>query len=139
MRLTDLVVVDYFSRFIEVVHMPDTSSKRVIRKLKSMFLHLGITEVLASDNTRQFTSSEFPFFKEEYDFDHVTSSPHFTQAYGEAERAVQTAKKILKREDPILALLTYIATPIAATGCSPAQLLMGCQLRTTRPNLAKNL
>lgn len=54
MRLTDLVVVDYFSRFIEVVHILDTSSKRVIGKLKSIFVNFGKAEVLVSDNAREF-------------------------------------------------------------------------------------
>lgn len=52
---------------------------------------------------------------------------------GEAERAVRTVKSLLKKgEDPHKAPMAYRATPLVH-GSSPAQLLMGRNIRTPLP------
>ncbi|KAJ8412298.1 hypothetical protein AAFF_G00145650 [Aldrovandia affinis] len=94
---------------------------------------------MLTDNGPQFSGRDFQQFAMEYNFTHITTSPHNPQANGEAERAVQTARKILKQSDPFLALMNYRATPLQATGVSPAELMMGGWIRTLMPTLKSNL
>ena len=91
------------------------------------------------NNNRQFSSDEFRQFTNDYTFQHVTSSPGFPQSNGEAERAVQIAKKILFQDDPSLGLMTYRATPVAATGRSPAMMMTQREMKTLLPCLQRNL
>ncbi len=73
-------------------------------------------------------------FQKSYGFKHLTSSPRFPQSNGEAERAVQTVKNLLKKaQDPCKALLDYRSTPLEGIGFSPSQLLMSRRLKTTLP------
>ena len=90
-------------------------------------------EQLRSDNGPQFSSNAFAKFSDTYGFKHTTSSPHFPQSNGEAERAVQTIKGLLqKAADPYLALVAYRSTPMQH-GWSPAELSMGRKLRSRIP------
>lgn len=136
---TYLLVVDYYSRYVEVANLSLTSSEDFTTHLKSIFACHGIPETLVSDNGPQLSSSTFSEFAGAYGFRHVTSSPKHPRSNGEAERGVQTVKNLLKKEhDPYLALLSYRSTPLH-NGYSPAQLLMGRRLRTTVPTLPRLL
>ena len=135
-NLNYLIVVDYFSRYIEVAAMQKTTkSHEVIRALKAIFARPGIPEELRSDNGPQYASAEFTHFAKEWGFRHTTSSPRFPQSNGEAERAVETTKSLLKKEkDPTKGLLAYGSTPLAC-GYSPSELLMGQKYQKYHPNL----
>ena len=131
---TYLLVVDYFSRYPEVQKLASTTSSSVIAALKAIFSRFGIPETVISDNSPQYSSYEFAEFAKVYDFDHVTSSPLFPQSNGQAERTVKTVKGLLKEsKDPHMALLTYKSTPFPWCNRSPAELLMGRQLRANIP------
>ena len=85
---------------------------------------------LIADNGPQFASGEFAKFAKEYGFIHITTSPHFPQANGQAERFVQTVKNLIKKsKDPYKALLDYRNTRAPLEGIelhvSPAQLQIG--------------
>ena len=53
---TYMLVVDYFSRYIEVIQGTVTSSMGVIEKLKPMFSRQGIPEFMVSDIGPQYSS-----------------------------------------------------------------------------------
>ena len=59
-----------------------------------------------SDNGPNYTLKEFVNFAKDFGFIHVTSSPLYAQANGDAERTVQTVKRLFdKCFYPHLALL----------------------------------
>ena len=106
--------------------------------MKSQFARHGIPKEVRSDNGPQFSSTSFENFAKQWDFKHITSSPHYPQANGKVKSAVKTAKKILKKaqedkRDPYLALLAWRNTPTEGLDSSPVQRLMGRRTRTLLP------
>ena len=117
------------------MHLKQTTSVTVIEHCKSIFARFGIPEIVLSDNGPQFHSREFLKFSQDYAFTHLTSSPYHPQGNGEAERAVQTVKNLLRKStDPYIALLNYRTTPLQ-NGYSPAELMMSRKLRNCLPTV----
>lgn len=132
-----LIIVDYYSNYVEVCKLNNISSNSVIDNMKEVFSRHGVPNLLISDNGTQYSSRQFRQFAHEWGFDHVTSSPNYPQANGKSERAVQTVKTLLIKSirgngDFELALLNYRNTPREGLS-SPAQLLMGRRLRCQLP------
>ena len=132
-----LVVVDYFSKFPEMLELPDKTAATVTEKLKSVFARFGIPSEIVSDNM-PFQSANFLKFADEWGFKTNTSSPNFPQSNGQVERTIQTLKRSLKKadckgKDPYLSLLEYRNTPVAGLPYSPAQILMSKRLRSKIP------
>lgn len=135
-----LLVVDYFSRYPEIVRVSPTTSQNVIKALKSVFSRHGIPEVQRSDNGPQYSIGELHDFATSYGFTHVTSSPKFPHSNGLAERIVKTVKQLLSGSpDTYLAPLAYRATPLPWRKLSPTELLMGRRVRTTVPQTIAQL
>ena len=132
-----LLVVDYYSKFPEICHLPNKTASCVILHLKSIFARHGIPDELVSDNM-PFASFEMKKFANDWNFTVTTSSPHFSQSNGQVERGIQTVKTLLKKasengDDPNVALLQYRNAPLADCHFSPAQLLMSRRLRAKLP------
>ena len=126
-----LLLIDYYSRYVEMSKLHSTTSAAVIQHMKSIYTRHGIPEILVSDNGPQFSAEIFTQFTQNFDFQHQTNSPNFPQGNGEIERAVKTVKSMLeKATDPYIGLLSYRTTPLA-NGYSPAELLMNRKLRST--------
>ena len=150
---TYLATVNYYSGFFELDYLSSTKSASVITKLKSQFARHGTPDKFISDNGPQFSSDEFENFERTWGFKHTTSSPHYPQSNGMAERTVQTAKGILPkaqldRQDPYLALLVYRNTSGDAVlgssvqsqsvqDCFPRERKQTCQTQIVEPVCVK--
>jgi transposase InsO family protein len=132
-----LIVVDAYSKFIEVGIMKQTTSSATIRKLREIFAEHGLPDMIVSDNGANFTSREFAAFMQSNGIVHVKTAPYHPSSNGLAERAVQTVKEGVKKTagDSFHMklhrfLLRYRITPQSSTGRSPAELLFQRRLKT---------
>ena len=133
-----LALVDYFSKYPELIRLTSITASAVIDALKPIFARHGIPDVFFSDNM-PFSSARFLDFAQSWGFSVDTSSPTYPRSNGQSERTVQTTKAMLRKaiaegKDLNLALLEYRNTPLAGTCYSPAQLLMSRRLKDTLPS-----
>lgn len=143
---TYVVVTDFYSKYFEIELLRQSTATCLINNLKKIFARYGIPQEVISDNGSQYSNTrnlfdsthQFKVFAKEWGFKHTTSSPEYPQSNGAAEKAVQTAKRILKKadadgKDPFEGLLKYRNTPFEDIGLSPVQLLMSRRTRTMLP------
>ena len=139
------VVVDYYSRWPEVMWLKNISAKTTIKCLKSMFTTHGLPDVIRMDNGLQFVAAELSAFCEYLGIKHLKGIPYWPQSNGEVERFNGTVMKIvrvanvqgqdLKRELGNF-LFKYRTTPHSTTGVAPSELLMGRKLRDKIPKIS---
>ena len=132
-----LVVVDFFSHYPEVRLIPQKRGEDVVMALKSIFAVHGVPATVITDNM-PFNSATMTGFAKDWGFTIITSSPHYHQSNGMAERYVQTIKQFLKKaahsgEDLYEALLAYRQAPLTGLTFSPAEMLFNRCLRGPLP------
>uniref|UniRef100_A0A3B4ZQ16 Integrase catalytic domain-containing protein n=1 Tax=Stegastes partitus TaxID=144197 RepID=A0A3B4ZQ16_9TELE len=120
-----LLLVDYLTKYPEVLNIPDKTAHTVIQKMKSVFARHGIPKEIVSDHV-PFASYEMSTFAASWEIKLTFSSPGFPSSNGMAERAINTVY-------PHLVLLSLRNTPVSGLNMSPAQMLMGRVLRSTLP------
>ena len=135
---TLLVVVDCFSNFTEVDSLSSETSKSVIRSVMATFSRFGVPDMLVTNHGPCFASSEFAKFVDQWNFQHVTSSPCYLQSNGKAENAVCTVERLLTKcraagITEFQALLDWRNTPSEGMDTSLAQRLLGCRCKTSLP------
>ena len=80
-----LLVVDYYSKYVEVQTLSLTTLTSVVASLKAIFSCHGIPTTFVSDNGPQFNSEEMRTFSK---VQHITSSPYYPKSNGQAEMTV---------------------------------------------------
>ena len=99
-----------------------------MKHLKDIFTEIGISRCIVSDGSTQFTSQEFKDFTKAWGIQHTVTSPTNAQSNWQAEHFLQAIKNRLTKameggEDPHLAILTHVTTPLNHSLPSPAELL----------------
>ncbi|XP_060543224.1 uncharacterized protein LOC132710602 [Pantherophis guttatus] len=132
-----LIVVDAFSKWLEVIPTASTTSEATIRALRRLFATHGLPDVLVSDNGPQLTSKAMEEFLAGQGIRHALTAFYRPAGNGQAERMVRLTKETLTKMGPgdwqeriDNFLLTQHITPHATTKKSPAELLMGRRLRS---------
>ncbi|KAJ8389967.1 hypothetical protein AAFF_G00112520 [Aldrovandia affinis] len=132
-----LLITDYYSKFPEVLQLPDKTAGSVIARFKAVFSRHGVPFTLTADHV-PFASVEIARIASKWGFKIIHSSPAFPQSNRMVARAIKTVKAMLTAAaqngvDPHLAMLNLRNTPVTGMAYSPAQLLMGRVLRSNLP------
>ena len=69
-----LKIVDYFSKWLEVIPVNNTNSKSMIKALQHYFTTHRYPQVTISDNGSVFTSEELTFFVKTNGMKHIKSA-----------------------------------------------------------------
>lgn len=132
---TFFILVDSYSKWIEVKLMKKTQAKDVLREMDKIQANFGLFKTIVADNGPPFASKEF---EKALKIDGITllhSPPYTPESNGLGERAVQTVKKSLKKSLKDVSgiediqtkinkfLLKYRNTPTTTTGKTPAELI----------------
>lgn len=141
-----LVVVDAYTKWLEVAETSSTDSKTVINVLRGLFARFGLPKTLVSDNASYFKSKEFENFAKLNNIKLMTSPLFTPYLNGAAENAVKTIKSILKKTLLVSAkdipvalsrfLFDYRNNNHCTTGVAPSMLMFGRTLRTRFHNLS---
>ena len=154
-RTIFLVVIDSFSKWLEVFEMRSTTAENTCATLRTLFASYGLPEEVVSDNGPQFTSAVFKEFLKNNGVKQTLTPPYHPASNGAAERSVQILKRslekqVLQSEDALSVshklanfLFAYRNTPHTVTGETPASLFLKrnprTQLSLLNPNIAETV
>lgn len=88
-----LVIIDSYTKFIDVHYVKVINSENTIQCLQKCFSNFGIPNTIVSDNATCFKSQEFQDFLKKHHIVHRTGAPYNPSNNGLAERAVQVFKR----------------------------------------------
>ncbi|XP_065204018.1 uncharacterized protein LOC135834108 [Planococcus citri] len=95
-----LLVVDAYSKWLEVIPMSSTTSEATIIALRNIFSRFGLPITLVSDNGPQFASTEFSKFTRKNGIRHLFTTIYHPRSNGQAERYLSASTKQYYRPQP---------------------------------------
>ena len=135
-----LLMVDYTSRFPIFRELKSMSAQHVTGHFRQIFSEYGWPDTLVSDNGPCYVAETFTNLMKEYAVNHITSSPHYPQSNGLAEKCVQIVKNLFYKAkdegtDIYKCLMIYCNILIESTSKSPMQMLQQRSARSQLPML----
>jgi transposase InsO family protein len=91
-----IVLVDYFSRWIEVDIVRSTSTEVIIKHLDSQFARHGVPKTLRTDNEPNLLSKEMTDFLKQMGVVQRQTTPLWPRANGEVERQNKNLLKAMR-------------------------------------------
>ena len=93
------------------------TGQHVATQCKQIFSEYGWPETLISDNGPCYIAEAFTNMMKEYGINHITSSPHYPQSNGLAEKFVQIVKNLFHKVGGNLfkCLMIYHNTPLTSS------------------------
>lgn len=134
-----LLVIDAYSKFLEIIPMRSITATSVIGQLRQIFARFGLPYFIVTDNGPTWTSLEFATFLQLNCIKHTLTAPYHPATNGSAERAVQTVKKCIKialkqGKDVNTAIIRFLFDYRNVSHCitckSPSELMFGRKLRS---------
>ncbi|XP_037522989.1 uncharacterized protein K02A2.6-like [Rhipicephalus sanguineus] len=132
-----LIVVDAYSKWLEVRTTRNIQSPTLIEELRNLFATFGIPERVVTDNGPSFVSAEMEEFLKKNRVTHITSAPYHPATNGQAERMVYETKQALAKDQSgtfacrlARFQLKQHTTVSVTTGKTPAALMFGRELST---------
>ena len=127
-----LPIVDYTSRFPIIRKLKSMSAQHVTKHFKSIFSECGWPDTLVGDNGPCYVDKTFTNLIKQYTVNHITSSPHYPQSNGLAEKFVQIVKNLFYKAKHKY-LIIYLNMPLVSTSKSPMQMLQQRSARSQLP------
>uniref|UniRef100_A0A336L3K2 RNA-directed DNA polymerase n=1 Tax=Culicoides sonorensis TaxID=179676 RepID=A0A336L3K2_CULSO len=139
-----MVIIDYYSRYMEMEIMKTITAENTIDKLERIFIRLGFPRTITLDNAKQFVSNRFHTYCSNNGILLNHTAPYWPQANGEVERQNRSILKRLQigaalngdwKSELRAFMLMYNTTPHSVTRKTPTELLFGRTIRGKLPNI----
>ena len=100
-RASHLLIVVYSHRFSVICKLSSMTRQHVANQYKLIFSEYGWPEALISDNVPCYMSEAFTSVMKDYSVNHITSSLHYPQCKGIAEKFVQIVESFIQMFDDL--------------------------------------
>ena len=135
-----LLIVDYTSRFLIIRKLSSMTGKAIAHHMQAIFAEYEWPDTLVMDTGPCYTGKGFQMLMESMSVNHITSSPHYPQINGLAEKFLGIIKNLFCKakeegQSPYTALMVYRNTPLNKSLQSPMQTVQGRQACTDLPLL----